>query len=120
MEDAVQLAQEVLDGTLVLRAGGKFDGQLGGEIRRVVDERGSGPVVLNLASVEYISSQGISMIVKVHSLSDLRLACLPRPVLEVLELSGIISMLRVFDDEAAALAAGAPAPSDSDGGSASG
>lgn len=117
MQDAVDLTQQDLEGTLILRAGGKLDGRLGGEIRRVVEESGSGTVVLELSRVEYLSSQGISMIVKVHSLTDLRLACLPQPVLEVLELSGIISMLRVFDDEAAALAAGAPAPSDSDSGS---
>lgn len=103
-----QLSREETGGKTVIRARGKLDQDLGEELVRMV-EQASGAIVVSLGGVVYLSSSGIAALVKVAMKRDLRIAAAPACVLDVLDLAGVQSLFRFFQDEAGALGGKAPA-----------
>lgn len=96
-----RLTQETRDGTLVVRAGGKFDRDAGLAVEALL-----GPeiprYVINLSQVEYISSSGIAYLVKLASSRGLRLAAPAECVRHAFGLAGIERILTLHPDEASA------------------
>ena len=102
--DSFAIAQETIDGTLMLRASGKFDRDTGLAIETKVKAH-DGAGVVNLEGVEYISSSGIAHLVQLQTKHGARLACPAECVRDTLSLAGIMRILTLHDDEAAARAA---------------
>ncbi len=104
MEDST-VTSEVRGEALLITLGGRFDGASGGEAVDAARSRGKTRVVLHLGGVDYMSSSGLSMILKLKTMYDLRLLAVPAGVREILELSGVVKLVRIFDDETSALEA---------------
>jgi len=97
-----ELSHETVGQALVMRASGKFDQAAGSAVEALLSESQRGVVVLNLSEVEYISSTGIAMIVKMTAAKGLRLAALADCVANTLSLAGIEKILSIYADEEAA------------------
>lgn len=109
MEINVRTAGDVtvldLKGNLTLGAGEQ-------KMREVIDEllaRGQMKLLLNLAAVPVLDSSGIGAIIKSFTTAKkdggkLKLLNLSRLARQLLSITGLLSVLEVFDDEASALA----------------
>ncbi|MFY9609160.1 MAG: STAS domain-containing protein [Blastocatellia bacterium] len=109
MEINVRTAGDVtvldLKGNLTLGAGEQ-------KMREVIDEllaRGRKKLLLNLAAVPVLDSSGIGAIIKSFTTAKkdggkLKLLNLSRLARQLLSITGLLSVLEVFDDEASALA----------------
>ncbi|MEK6325089.1 MAG: STAS domain-containing protein [Acidobacteriota bacterium] len=109
MEINVRTAGDVtvldLKGNLTLGAGEQ-------KMREVIDEllaRGRTKLLLNLAAVPVLDSSGIGAIIKSFTTAKkdggkLKLLNLSRLARQLLSITGLLSVLEVFDDEASALA----------------
>ncbi len=95
----------------LVEVSGRLDGesapQMGREMDRVIDE-GHTRLVLDLGSVDYISSPGLREIVRVFKRvqaqgGDLRLANPSDPVMTVMELAGLDTALQIYQTRQAAL-----------------
>lgn len=73
---------------------------LGSHLKQQIDQQ-KVRLVLHLAGVDYMSSAGLRELVaaykRVSERGDLRLAGVPTRVMEVLEIAGLDSVLKVFD-----------------------
>ncbi|MBI4576378.1 MAG: STAS domain-containing protein [Planctomycetes bacterium] len=101
-----EFTHEFIDDVLLVRITGKFDFGIYEDLLNLFDRelRGRGrPVVLNLARVAGITSSGISVLAKLSMEQDLKVAAPPREVRDLLELSGVSTILDLRDDEEAAL-----------------
>ena len=103
MTQSYELTHEVLGAALVVRARGKFDRAAGEAVESLLGGH-SGPRVLNLAVVEYLSSTGIAYLAKLTSSLELRIAAPADCVRQTVSLAGIERILSIFDDEAQAMA----------------
>jgi anti-sigma B factor antagonist len=70
---------------------------------------GGKKIVLNLADVTYIDCSGVGELVNTHTTvankgGQLRLLCLTREVLEVLAITKLLTVFRVYDNEQATVA----------------
>lgn len=82
------------------------------KMREVIDEllaRGQTKLLLNLAAVPVLDSSGIGAIIKSFTTAKkdggkLKLVNLSRLARQLLSITGLLSVLEVFDDEASALA----------------
>lgn len=109
MEINVRTAGDVtvldLKGNLTLGAGEQ-------KMREVIDEllaRGRTKLLLNFAAVPVLDSSGIGAIIKSFTTAKkdggkLKLLNLSRLARQLLSITGLLSVLEVFDDEASALA----------------
>lgn len=95
------IAQELVEGALMLRARGKFDRDAGLEIEGLAKEH-TGACVLNMGEIEYISSSGIAYLVKLHTTFGVRLANPAECVANTISLAGMERILTIHDDEATA------------------
>ena len=96
---------------VVLEAHGRIDSAtaniLGDALTGVIDD-GHHRIVLDVAGVDYMSSAGLREIVAAlkkvrNSSGDLRLARVTERVNDVLELSGLNTILQIFDSQAEAV-----------------
>lgn len=65
-------------------------------------------LIMNLADVDYMSSAGVRCILNTLKLSrqaggDLRMVNIPAPIEKVLDMGGVISILKTYPDTQAAL-----------------
>lgn len=104
-EDAFELSHETRGGALIARARGKFDRDAGAAVEGLVRGHPGARCVLNLAAIEYISSSGVAYLARLGAQQGLLLAEPAECVSHTLSLAGIERILRIFPDEAAALAA---------------
>ncbi len=93
-----------MKGVQVIEMAGRLDGDsapvLGRELDAVLAE-GHSRIVLDLGSVDYISSPGLREIVRVYKLvqkmgGDLRIANPSDRVMDVMELAGLDTTLRIY------------------------
>lgn len=96
---------------VVVEAQGRIDSntahELGSTLSQVIDS-GNSQIVLDIAGVDYMSSAGLRELVaalkKVRNLNgDMRIARVSERVYEVLELSGLHTIFRLFDTQAEAI-----------------
>lgn len=95
----------------VVEAEGRIDSSTAsqlGEAMKAVIEDGIHQIVLDIGGVDYMSSAGLREIVmtlkKVRgNEGDLRMARVPERVFEVLELSGLDTILQFYDSQADAV-----------------
>jgi anti-anti-sigma factor len=91
---------------IVVSLGGSIDALGGPEITVYLSKEidsGNDKLVLDMASVTFISSAGVRMILNAVKMArqsggDVYLAALPRNIYKVLELGGIIGSVKSFDD----------------------
>lgn len=95
---AFQVEQETVGPALVVRVRGRFAGEAGEAVGRLMSAR-PGPCVLNLAGVEYISSAGVAALVKLSTRHGLRIASPADCVRDVLSLAGVERVLAIHPDE---------------------
>ena len=96
--------------TTLIEVSGRIDStnanELGGALMTEINA-GNLQLVVDLASVDYMSSAGLREIVsalkKVRGKGDLRLARPSERVLEVLEMAGLDTIFQIFPDQALAL-----------------
>ena len=95
----------------VVEAQGRIDSatasDLGDALTGVIDD-GHHQIVLDVAGVDYMSSAGLREIVAAlkkvrNSSGDLRIARVTERVYDVLELSGLNTLLQIFDSQAEAV-----------------
>ena len=109
MEINIRTAREItildLKGNLTLGAGEQ-------KLREAIDgliARGQKNLLLNLANVAVLDSSGIGAIIKSFTTAKkeggkLKLVNLSRLARQLLSITGLLSVLEVFDDESSALA----------------
>ncbi len=96
--------------TTLIQVSGRIDStnanQLGDALMGEINQ-GHMQLVLDLASVDYMSSAGLREIVsalkKVRGKGDLRLAQPSERVLEVLEMAGLDTIFQIYPDQSLAL-----------------
>ncbi len=96
--------------TTLIEVNGRIDStnanELGNALMTEINA-GNTQLVVDLASVDYMSSAGLREIVsalkKVRGKGDLRLARPSERVLEVLEMAGLDTIFQIFPDQALAL-----------------
>ena len=96
--------------TTLIEVSGRIDStnanQLGEALTTEINGGGT-QLVVDLASVDYMSSAGLREIVsalkKVRGKGDLRLARPSERVLEVLEMAGLDSIFQIFPDQSLAM-----------------
>ena len=105
--------QEIDDaGVMVLAPSGRIDTTTSGAVeeavRRTVDG-GARRLVIDFASVEYISSAGLRVLIEARKRArewkladmergDVRIVNLPQRIKEVFELTGFTSLFQIYDD----------------------
>ncbi len=100
-------------GVLVCELGGRLDAttaEAAGEELLSLVAAGSSRLLLNLSSLDYVSSMGLRVFVRAakaaHAAGGALKLCSPTaPVAKVLEISGMDNLLDMHADESAALAA---------------
>lgn len=101
----------VVNNVVLIAAEGRLDTENAPRLGSALDEalnQGLANIVLDLGSVEYMSSAGLRELVRAFKVAqrqggDLRLANPPDHVLSVLEIAGLEEIFRIFDSDAAAL-----------------
>ena len=109
----MKIGVERQEGTLIAKAEGRIDGYNASEFEQSVREAmedGDRAVVMDLASLTYISSAGLrAILVIAKSLSQrdikLGLCSLTAPIREVFEISGFDKVVALYDSRPDALAA---------------
>jgi anti-sigma B factor antagonist len=96
--------------TTLIEVNGRIDSTNANELGEALMTEinaGNNQLVVDLASVDYMSSAGLREIVsalkKVRGKGDLRLARPSERVLEVLEMAGLDTIFQIFPDQALAL-----------------
>jgi anti-anti-sigma factor len=109
----MQFATREVGPVLVIDLAGRLDSRTAGDVGDRMDAIGIGEarqVVLNLAGLDFVSSAGLRVILRLARLMQSRGGELqigaPQPmVADVLQTSGFDSLLRIHPNEAAAIAA---------------
>jgi anti-sigma B factor antagonist len=99
-------------GVQVIEIAGRMDGELATEVGMALDEvlsQGHEKLVLDLGSVDYISSPGLREIVRAYKRAqanggDLRIANPSERVMDVFKLAGLDTTLRIYRSDAQAIA----------------
>ena len=98
-------------GVKVIEVTGRMDGDSSPEVGRALDaiiDAGHSKLVLDLGSVDYISSPGLREVVRVYKRAqqvggDLRIANPSDRVMTVFELAGLDTMIHIYDSDVAAI-----------------
>ena len=101
-----------IKGVQVIEIAGRMDGELAAEVGMALDEvlsQGHEKLVLDLGSVDYISSPGLREIVRAYKRAqanggDLRIANPSERVLDVFKLAGLDTTIRIYRSDAQAIA----------------
>jgi anti-anti-sigma factor len=109
----MQIATREVGKVLVIDLAGRLDSRTAGEVGDRLDAVGTGEthqVVLNLAGLEFVSSAGLRVILRLAKLlqshgGELRLAAAQPMVAEILATTGFDSLLRMHGTETEAAAA---------------
>lgn len=97
-----ELNEEQQGPALILRARGKFDREAGEAVAATM-ERAGGLCVLNMSSVDYISSTGVAFLAKLSAGKGLRIASPAECVRNTLSLAGVERILSIYASEAEAV-----------------
>lgn len=107
----MNIREESVDGTALVRLSGRLDaatGPLVQEHLETIVERGAGIVVIDFNEVDFIASAGLRVLIttakRLRPKGSLRLFGLNPAVRNVFEVSGVLVILAVFENEATALA----------------
>jgi len=100
-----------IKGIQVIEITGRMDGELAARMGQALDEvlsQGHDRLVLDLGSVDYISSPGLREIVRAYKRAqagggDLRIANPSDRVLDVFKLAGLDTTLRIYRSDAQAI-----------------
>ena len=103
----------VVDGVTVVDIANSYDRGTFLELREVCREAvegGAHSMVLNMAELPQINSEGIGLLVVIHDMCDtaggsMALCSVPKIVERVLKLAGVVNFFKVFPDEKAGIAA---------------
>ncbi len=106
----MRIEERTRDGVVVLDLHGKIAAG-DGSIRHTIESltaRGVRRIVLNFSDVPYMDSVGLSILVRSRlTLSqhggELKLACLPKYLADLLHLTRLTTVFEMFDDESAAV-----------------
>lgn len=109
----MQFATRQVRQTLVIDLAGRLDSRTAGEVGDRMDAVGTSDarrVVLNLAGLEFVSSAGLRVILRLARLmqshgGELKISDARPMVTEVLETAGFDSLLRIYPSEQQAVAA---------------
>lgn len=109
----MQIATREVGKVLVIDLAGRLDSRTAGEVGDRIDAIGTGEahqVVLNLAGLEFVSSAGLRVILRLARLlqsfgGELQIGAAQPMVAEVLRTAGFDSLLRIHATEADAIAA---------------
>ncbi|MCU1490731.1 MAG: anti sigma factor [Acidimicrobiaceae bacterium] len=113
-EVAFSLEEKSVEGVAVLQPVGELDisaaGWLRDRLHAAATASPSSLIVVDCSGLTFVDSSGISVLAHAHlrveaAGGELRLAALPSRVARVLELSGLIGVLRSFPDIESALTA---------------
>ena len=96
MSEPYELTLEHSQGTLILRARGKFDEAAGEAVATHISAHG-GDCVLNMSSVDYISSTGVAFLAKLSAARGLRIAAPAECVRNMVSLAGIERILSISE-----------------------
>lgn len=109
----MQIATREVGKVLVIDLAGRLDSRTAGEVGDRIDAIGTGEahqVVLNLSGLEFVSSAGLRVILRLARLlqsfgGELQIGAARPMVEEVLRSAGFDSLLRIHPSEAEAVAA---------------
>jgi len=110
-ETRVTITGTVWNNIVQVNLSGRFDAATAPAVEQYLKDcisRGYIRVVLNMADVQYISSAGLRVVLamtkelRLGHKGDLRIAALNESVSKVFELSGLYSVLKIFEDIAGA------------------
>ena len=98
------------DGTTVVRPVGELDLATAPKLREALGEIVSGDVVVDLAGVSFIDSTGLNVLVDAYkrlttSGHQMTLRAPSRRVMAVLDITGLVKVLKVYDSVEAATSA---------------
>lgn len=103
----MNISGQVWNNVVQINLDGRFDAATAPAVEQYIRDcigRGLTHVVLNMSNVQYIASAGLRVVLamtkelRLTHKGDLRVAALPESVAKVFELSGLFSVIRIFDD----------------------
>ncbi len=103
----MNISGQVWNNVVQINLNGRFDAATAPAVEQYIHDcvgRGLFNVVLNMVGVQYIASAGLRVVLamtkelRLTHHGDLRVAALPDSVAKVFELSGLLSVIRTFDD----------------------
>ena len=109
----MHIDQKESNGVPVVTLVGRLDAVTAPQLEAALEKVASGHLVLNLNTLEYISSAGLRVILAAAKRQrggggDLHIAALQESVAKVFEISGFNTIFNIYDSEDAALDAAAP------------
>ena len=110
---AIEISQEKKGNVMVFALSGRLDSSTSpGVDNKILDaiEGGAHDVILDFSALDYISSAGIRVLVHCHKelekkQGNIFLAAVPKPIENVLYITGFLPYFKVYDGQAQALAA---------------
>ncbi len=110
---AMDIREEKKGNIMIYALNGRLDSSTSPMVEtKIIDaiEAGAHDVVLNFSSVDYISSAGIRVLVHCHKELEKKhghifLASVPKPIENVLYITGFLPYFKVFENPTLALAA---------------
>jgi anti-anti-sigma factor len=97
----MEIREERRDGVLILVASGRFDSVTSADLEaRLLPAAGERPLVLDLAGVEYVSSAGLRVLLKLarrmkDAGGELLLCAMGDPVRQVFDLAGFLPLFSI-------------------------
>jgi len=97
----------IIGSVVQINLDGRFDASTAPAVEQYINDciaRGLIRVTLNMAGVAYIASAGLRVVLaktkelRLTHKGDLRIAALPESVAKVFELSGLYSVIRIYED----------------------
>ncbi len=109
----MEISEEKKGNVMVFTLSGRLDSSTSSEVdNKILDaiEGGAHDVILDFSSLDYISSAGIRVLVHCHKelekkQGNIFLAAVPKPIENVLYITGFLPYFKVYDGQAQALAA---------------
>lgn len=111
---AMEIREEKKGNVMVLALSGRLDSSTSPEVENkildAIEEGAAHDVILDFSEVDYISSAGIRVLVHCHKelekkQGNIFLAAVPKPIENVLYITGFLPYFKVYEGQAQALAA---------------
>lgn len=114
----MKISKEIKGKTVVFSLQGRLDSNTSSDVEKEILSaitNGSNDVVLDFSGLDYISSAGIRVLVHCHKELEKKhghifLAAVPKPIENVLYITGFLPYFKVFDGQAQAIEALSKAP----------